>query len=189
MWDTRASWVTTTIVFLNSWLRRRNRSRTGKSARKRFHGSGPRPLMNLRFPMVAEYRYPDVNIPFEIKRRTEYYYLIRLEPLRWRNPSLPCNMWTMTLGAGSSAPTAGRDSSVSLRGKNTLPITRGDPNGSPPAFVPVGRGKSFGLARALWRTTQVAWLSRLFRIRHGSRGFPPDTNANPSRAAGLKPTL
>src|SRR6059036_3692373 len=28
MWDTRASCVTTTIVFLNSWLRRRNRSRT-----------------------------------------------------------------------------------------------------------------------------------------------------------------
>src|SRR5213593_990457 len=28
MWETRASCVTTTIVFLNSWLRRRNRSRT-----------------------------------------------------------------------------------------------------------------------------------------------------------------
>jgi len=50
-------------------------------------------------------------------------------------------MWTMILGGGSSAPIAARDSSASLRGRITVRATGGVPNGSPPAYEPVGRAK------------------------------------------------
>src|SRR2546422_2501666 len=87
-------------------------------------------------------------------------------------------MWMMIPGVGSSAPTAGRDSSVSPLGRNTLRITGGDPTGSPPAFVPVGQGKSFGLTLALWGTNQIPWRWRRFGARRGRRGFPPDFAPN-----------
>src|SRR2546427_10361361 len=98
-------------------------------------------------------------------------------------------MWMMIPGAGSSAPTAGRDSSVSPLGRNTLRITGGDPTGSPPAFVPVGQGKSFGLTLALWGTNQIPWRWRRLRARRGNREFPPDSGVKLSGAPGLKRTF
>src|SRR2546428_4998437 len=85
-------------------------------------------------------------------------------------------MWMENHGAGEPCPTSGRDSSVSPRGRNTLRITGGDPTGSPPAFVPVGLGKSFGLTLASWGTNQIPWRWRRLRTRRGNRGFPPDSS-------------
>src|SRR5437879_10836952 len=123
---------------------------------------------------IAAYRYPDMNIPFEIKRRIEYYYLIPVKQLRWRNQSLPCNMWMMIPGAGSSAPNAGCDSSVSPRGRNTLRVTGGDPNGSRPACEPGGRARLSGSSRTSWVARRVLWPSKPWRTRRGRRGFPLD---------------
>src|SRR5438445_8531996 len=64
-----------------------------------------------------------------------------------------------------------------------------DPTGSPPAFVPVGQGKSFGLTLALWGTNQIPWRWRRLRTRRGSREFPPDSALNLSGAPGLKRTF
>src|SRR5439155_2259832 len=86
-------------------------------------------------------QYPDGNIPFEIKRRIEYYNIIPFEPLRWRNQSLPCNAWMMIPGAGSFAPIAGRDSSASPSGRITVHVTGGDPTGSRPACALGGRAR------------------------------------------------
>src|SRR2546427_12075198 len=95
-------------------------------------------------------------------------------------------MWMMIPGAGSSAPIAGRDSSVSPLGRNTLRITGGDPTGSPPAFVPVVQGKSFGLTLASWGTNQIPWRWRRLGARRGRREFPPALARNLSGAPGLK---
>src|SRR2546426_12617648 len=87
-------------------------------------------------------------------------------------------MWMMIPGAGSSAPTAGRDSSVSPLGRNTLRITGGDPTGSPPAFVPGGRGESFGVTLGSWGTNQNSWRGGRVGERSGKAEFPPGSEPN-----------
>src|SRR2546422_4523538 len=124
--------------------------------------------------VTAECQYLYGNIPFEIKRRIEYYYIIPSEPLRWRNQSLPCNAWMMIPGAGSFAPIAGRDSSASPSGRITVHVTGGDPTGSRPASALGGRARLSESSRASWGARRVLWPSKTLRTPDGKREFPLD---------------
>src|SRR5437867_13319843 len=123
--------------------------------------------------VIAELcQYPYGNIPFEIKRRIEYYYIIPFEPLRWRNQSLPCNAWMMIPGAGSFAPIAGCDSPASPSGRITVHVTGGDPTGSRPACALAGRARLSESSRASWVALPVLWPSKPLTTPDGSREFP-----------------
>src|SRR5437867_8193994 len=106
---------------------------------------------------TAEGQYLYGNIPFEIKRRIEYYYIIPFEPLRWRNQSLPCYAWMMIHGAGSFAPIAERDSSASLHGRIMVHVTGGDPIGSRRACGPDGPARLSESTRALSVARRILW--------------------------------
>src|SRR2546425_2743500 len=139
--------------------------------------------------VTAECQYLYGNIPFEIKRRIEYYYIIPFEPIRWRNQSLPCNAWMMIPGAGSFAPIAGRDSSASPHGRITVHVTGGDPSGSRLACAPGGRARLSESSRASWVTRWFLWPSKPLRTPGGSREFPLDSAQRLIRAVGLKRTF
>src|SRR2546422_5956647 len=124
--------------------------------------------------VTAECQYLYGNIPFEIKRRIEYYYIIPSEPLRWRNQTLPSNAWMMIPGAGSFAPIAGRDSSASPSGRITVHVTGGDPTGSRPACALGGRARLSESGRAARGALPVLSPAKPVRTPDGSREFPLD---------------
>src|SRR3989442_2425981 len=129
--------------------------------------------------VTAECQYLYGNIPFEIKRRIEYYYIIPFEPLRWRNQFLPCNAWMMIPGAGSFAPIAGRDSSASPSGRITVHVTGGDPTGSRPASALGGRADLSEASRAAGGGLPVSWPSKPLRAPDGSGEFRLDLGQSP----------
>src|SRR2546425_3172625 len=139
--------------------------------------------------VTAECQYLYGNIPFEIKRRIEYYYIIPFEPLRWRNQFLPCNAWMMIPGAGSFAPIAGRDSSASPRGRITVHVTGGDPSGSRLACAPGGRGGLSEASPAAGGARWFFWPSKAVRAPGGRRGIPLDLGQRLLRAGGLERTV